>query len=244
MPPASAAPRLPASMMPGPPPVQITSSRLPVRARAGCRAGRTRAPRRRRARAAASPGPRAASALRRVGDAGAAEHHHRRDDAALGQRHLGLQELELQPHRPELVAGQEVRVAEGEAVARLTASAACRAAGPSARGPRGRRGSGAAARWSWSWLVPARRSAADCQHGPCRLIACARSPPERTGKAAPMSRAHAELERAVEAAWEARDDDHARRPAAPRARRSRRRSRRSTRARCASPSGRRTAPGR
>ena len=30
MPPASAAPRLPASMIPGPPPVQTTPSRLPV----------------------------------------------------------------------------------------------------------------------------------------------------------------------------------------------------------------------
>ena len=51
---------------------------------------------------------------------------------------------------------------------------------------------------------------------------------------------HAALERAIEAAWEARDSDHARRPAAPSAPRSRRRSRRSTRARCASRSGSRT----
>ena len=51
---------------------------------------------------------------------------------------------------------------------------------------------------------------------------------------------HAELERAVEAAWEARDSITPQTGGAERARRSRRRSRRSTRARCAPPSGRRT----
>ena len=38
----------------------------------------------------------------RLGQAGAAEHHDRRADAALGQRHLRLQQFELQPDRPQL----------------------------------------------------------------------------------------------------------------------------------------------
>ena len=43
----------------------------------------------------------------RLGNARAAEQDHRRADAALGQDHLGLQQFELQPDRPQLAARHE-----------------------------------------------------------------------------------------------------------------------------------------
>ncbi len=114
------------------------------RARAGCRAGRTRAPRRSSATARPASAVAGEVAVRGVGDAGAAEHHHGRADAALGQRHLGLQQFELQPDRAQLVAGQELGVGEGEPVGRATASAACRA-----RGSRTSRSSRASGKRRW-----------------------------------------------------------------------------------------------
>ena len=43
----------------------------------------------------------------RLGQAGAAEDHHRRADAALGKDHLRLQQLELQAHGAQLAARHE-----------------------------------------------------------------------------------------------------------------------------------------
>jgi hypothetical protein len=52
------------------------------------------------------------------GNAGAAKQDDRRADAALGKDHLGLQQLELQPHGSQLAARHEFFVVPGEAIGR------------------------------------------------------------------------------------------------------------------------------
>jgi len=54
----------------------------------------------------------------RLGQAGAAEHDDGRADAALGEDHLRLQELELQADRAQLAPGHEVGVVPGQPVGR------------------------------------------------------------------------------------------------------------------------------
>jgi hypothetical protein len=50
------------------------------------------------------------------GNAGAAEQDHGRFDPRFLHHHLGLQQLELQPHRAQLVAQQEIEIVIGELV--------------------------------------------------------------------------------------------------------------------------------
>jgi hypothetical protein len=65
---------------------------------------------------AASAGARASRLGR--GDARAAEHDHGAVDPVLAQQQLRFQQLQLEAHRPELGAQQELLVGEGEAAAR------------------------------------------------------------------------------------------------------------------------------
>ena len=59
--------------------------------------------------------PRLAAGLR---DAGTAKHDDGGNNAAFFQNHVGLQELELQAHRPQLALEHEVGISEGEPVDR------------------------------------------------------------------------------------------------------------------------------
>ena len=52
-----------------------------------------------------------------LGDLRAAKHHDRRGDVVLVKRHLRLEQLQLQPHRPQLAPGQQRHVLLGQHVA-------------------------------------------------------------------------------------------------------------------------------
>ena len=51
-----------------------------------------------------------------LGNAGTAEHHHCRIDAAFGHDHFRLQQFQLQPHGTQLFTGHEIIIRIGEPV--------------------------------------------------------------------------------------------------------------------------------
>jgi hypothetical protein len=67
---------------------------------------------------AAGPARRRCRVIRRCRQTRAAEHHDGRFDGMLGEQQLRLPQLELEPHRPQFVAQQEVGIGEGQAVGR------------------------------------------------------------------------------------------------------------------------------
>src|SRR5262245_13244632 len=115
--PTSDAPRLAASMMPGPPPVAMTLSRWPSTGlRAPPRSDTIRAEATRFIVPARHPcGGRRAMPVR-LADAGAAQDHNGRPDAPGTKPLVGFGELEEKAHPLHGIAEEKVRVRCGQAV--------------------------------------------------------------------------------------------------------------------------------